>query len=378
MPTTPKASRTIAEQIEIDNLLPGGIDTCISDLICFQGEQESIAVVGIDSSGERPLGRWTSINYRGQTVPFMPVARIDRTRKRRKLRLPDSFAFIAGTMKYRRQLPAGPIQTHRIETGFVLGLGSRREIIQFIHNNASGLTGRTSESSWRSFPKVYTWLESRILRRASKIVVFNKEDGERLSRKSNRVKASKTWYNPDVFHFTATPPSPKSVIWVGRLEEQKNPLFALDVLRELLLLEPGARMTVVGDGSFRAAMEDKARNVGVFAALTFAGALPRDSVADAYREHAAMLMTSHFEGSPRVLFESCASGTPVVATAGADQDSILDGFQNGIRVQSPDARQLAEGLLEVFKFDRQLCSISMQANSAALVVPTLLRQTQPS
>lgn len=135
-------------------------------------------------------------------------------------------------------------------------------------------------------------------------------------------------------------PGPVRLLLVGRLVHQK----AVDVmLNALASLDEAARprLTVVGDGPERAALEEQSRRLGLDSGVTFAGWVARDRLADTYRAHDVLVSPSRFEGMSLVLQEAMACGLPVVATRiPGSEELILDG-ETGLLVTPEDVAGLA-------------------------------------
>jgi glycosyltransferase involved in cell wall biosynthesis len=107
-----------------------------------------------------------------------------------------------------------------------------------------------------------------------------------------------------------------TVISVGRLEEEKNPLLLADVLARLRATDPRWRLVVCGEGPLEGPLRERLAAFGVADAADLRGYLPLDGgLREAYREAHAFLHVSHTEGLPQVLFEAFAARLPVVATA---------------------------------------------------------------
>jgi glycosyltransferase involved in cell wall biosynthesis len=106
----------------------------------------------------------------------------------------------------------------------------------------------------------------------------------------------------------------RTVLSVGRLETEKNPLMLADVLERL----DGRdwRLLVCGEGPLEGELRARLRNLGVEDRTELLGYMPiHDGLMDRYRAADAFLHVSWTEGMPQVLLEAFASGTPVVATA---------------------------------------------------------------
>jgi glycosyltransferase involved in cell wall biosynthesis len=132
---------------------------------------------------------------------------------------------------------------------------------------------------------------------------------------------------------------------VGRLDVEKDPLLALQLLAELERRRPGRyRMTWVGDGPLAAAVRRRAAELGLGERVRLAGQRPFAELADAYRRAHLLVHTSRTEGLPQVLVEALAHGLPVVATAVGGVPELLDGGRAGMLVPPGDVAALADAV----------------------------------
>lgn len=368
--------RTILEQIDPANLVPGGVDTCIHDLVKY-AENAVISIVGITADPHAPLGRWQEIEFAGKVIDFLPVALVNRADTVGLVsKLPHSLRIAAGAWRYRREIDRTRIQTHRVELGFVAQTLLRcRSSVQFIHNDGNGLTGRNSDSLWKKFPYIYRQLEKVVLKRASTVVLFNRTDAERVRAMRPDTFVTTTWFDPDLYYYVEDETDARSgdlkICWIGRFEEQKDPLLAIDSLSELSKLGVAFTATMIGDGRLKNAVQSRVESLGLGDKVSLTGALLRSEVADQLRNNSVLLMTSHYEGSPRVMAEALACGVPVVATQGADTDQIIERGVNGERVADRSARNLAKALSRV-KETRAKCAESVADRSAPAAVKRLI------
>jgi len=102
----------------------------------------------------------------------------------------------------------------------------------------------------------------------------------------------------------------KKILWVGRMEEEKNPLLALTVFKEVLKEVPDAQLVMLGSGSLSEKVAACAAELPVQESLHRPGwqnpALYMDT-AD------VVLCTSNFESWGASIVEALAAGVPVVA-----------------------------------------------------------------
>ena len=81
---------------------------------------------------------------------------------------------------------------------------------------------------------------------------------------------------------------------VGRLCSQKNQLFLLDVLVEVLKINPNTILILVGDGNQKNLLQKKAHKLGIAESIIFTGNV--QNVSDFYQAMDVYVMTSLYEG----------------------------------------------------------------------------------
>ncbi len=106
---------------------------------------------------------------------------------------------------------------------------------------------------------------------------------------------------------------------VGRFETQKNHIFLLDIYKEYLELNPNSRLLLVGDGSLRSAIEDKAKKLNITQNVEFLG--KRADVGKLYNVADMLLLPSLHEGLPVTLVEAQANGLRCVVSSEVDREA---------------------------------------------------------
>jgi glycosyltransferase involved in cell wall biosynthesis len=153
--------------------------------------------------------------------------------------------------------------------------------------------------------------------------------------------------------------APPVVLGVGRLAAQKG---FVDLLEAFALARPHTRcrLMILGEGDERAALEERARALGVAEDVALPGfvANPFAFMSRA----AAFVLSSHWEGLPNVLIQAVALGTPVVATdCPSGPAEVLDGGRLGRLVPVGDPRAMADALLAALAAERQTPPTSWRA-----------------
>ena len=138
---------------------------------------------------------------------------------------------------------------------------------------------------------------------------------------------------------------PHQILWVGRLEPQKDVKLALATIQALNRIMP-AHLTILGTG---AQEEVVARQAGD--QVTLLRHVP--DLAAHYASADAFLITSHYEGGPAVAVEALAQGTPVVSTDCSPMlREVLTDTASGIIVPSRAPGDLAAALAGVCRAPR--------------------------
>lgn len=121
--------------------------------------------------------------------------------------------------------------------------------------------------------------------------------------------------------------SGKKVIgFAGRLEQQKNPLFLIDIFEEIAKKDDACRFLILGDGSMRPAIEEAILKKGLGDLVCLLQ--PRPDIEKFYSAMDLFLLPSLFEGLPVVLVETQANGllSLVSSEAVPREAEVREGF----------------------------------------------------
>ena len=98
----------------------------------------------------------------------------------------------------------------------------------------------------------------------------------------------------------------KNILWIGRFEEEKNPLQAIEVLKDVLQVEPAAKLVMLGKGSLEKRVAERAANLPI--------ELPGWQDPASFLAIAdVVLCTSVHESWGASIVEALAAGVPVIA-----------------------------------------------------------------
>lgn len=132
-----------------------------------------------------------------------------------------------------------------------------------------------------------------------------------------------------------------------RQELHKGTDVVIDCLPLILDSLPTVSLDVVGDGSMLAEYRKRVAELGLERRVTFHGKITHDQVLQQLRNADLFCYpTSASEGFPKVVLEAMAVGLPVITTPVSVLPQLI-GNDNGILLKRPDARALAEAVLDL-------------------------------
>lgn len=194
-------------------------------------------------------------------------------------------------------------------------------------------------------------LARRLFARADMVLANSDYTAEVASRRLGPLRRPIAVVSPgiDLGRDASAEPPPareaEGVLFVGRLVPGKGAEVLVAAFGVLLARRPGARLTIVGDGSELASLEELARDH--LGSIDFRGALAPDVVTAMLRRTSVVAVPSTApEGLSLVALEAMAHGAIVVATACGGLAETMRHGKNGFVVPPGDAGALAATLDE--------------------------------
>ena len=132
---------------------------------------------------------------------------------------------------------------------------------------------------------------------------------------------------------------------VACLKPQKAPLDFVEAAARIASVRPEASFVMVGDGPLRPQIEARARSLGIASRLHLLGW--RRDVPDLLAAFDVAVLTSLWEGLPRVVPEAIAAGRPIVATAIDGTAEILRDGETALLAPPGDPGAVANQVLRL-------------------------------
>jgi len=196
-------------------------------------------------------------------------------------------------------------------------------------------------------PWLYRRLERLAFPRAAAVIVTSREMEALLRAHPGKPRLAYFPNGVDTRSFAPAPaptrPRPRAerwVLYVGRLEPEKNLARLIDALGSLPNLL--VRLILVGDGRLRQELEERARRAGVQA--DFRGVMPHGELPPLLRDADCFVLPSLTEGHPKALIEAMASALPCAASARGGIPSLIEDGVTGLLFDPEDTLDIARAI----------------------------------
>lgn len=275
---------------------------------------------------------------------------------RREIRpLADARAAAALAARFRGGVSLPPpriVHTHSSKAGLLGRWAGNRARVPGVVHTVHGWSFHERLPAWRR--ALFVALERRAARWCHSLIVVSEADLEigLAHRIGRREQYTLIRSGIDLARFAcparsreavraelAIPRNATVVGTVGRLSAQKAPLDFVECCLRLGSEHPDLRFLLVGDGPLRAAVEERVRSSPIAGRFVLAG-LRRD-IPELLGAIDLFLLTSLWEGLPRVLPQAMAAGVPIVATRTAGAREAIAPGEAGLLVEPGDVGALA-------------------------------------
>ena len=278
----------------------------------------------------------------------------DETGSFRVVRLATSRVRVVGTWLYMRSLSRW-FARNRVDLAYVsmlkhdayavVGEGRRRGFPVVLRPEGAGATGDLAWQAWGRFGRSI----GRRCRRADAFVAISPAvraelvdggyDPARIVDLPNGVPVPAVPWRP-----RGEPGSSLRVAFVGRLAEEKGLSALVDAWPIVLASDPGAHLTLIGEGPERARLEGQIARLGIGDAVDLPGVSSRPT--SLLRENDLFVLPSREEGMSIALLEAMALGIPSVASAIPGNLALMTDGVHGRLAPPDDPPALARAILD--------------------------------
>lgn len=120
---------------------------------------------------------------------------------------------------------------------------------------------------------------------------------------------------------------------IGRLTDQKNQIFLLDIFKEVVKYIPNAVLIIIGDGELKNDLISKSKELGILEKVLFVGIV--DNVQDYLSAMDHFVFPSKYEGFGLALLEAQANGLACTVSDRIVKDAIVLDTTNTLGLDIP-------------------------------------------
>ena len=267
--------------------------------------------------------------------------------------------------KAREENPRICVHTHSSKAGILGRWAAFAAGIRLIVHSVHGFGFHDFQNPW--VKKVYIFLEKISAKITSQMIFVSQADFIRavqlgICRPEGQGRVIRSgidlklfWRDRNTFSKHQKVIAGESFPVVGMIacfKPQKSPLDFLYMASHVSRVFPEAQFMMVGDGQMRPLIQHLAKELSLQNRLTLVGW--RKAVVDLLSQFNVLVLTSLWEGLPRVLVEATALGIPIVATNINGNHEIIRQGVNGYLVPPQNPLIMAEKVISLLQNPGQL------------------------
>jgi len=183
---------------------------------------------------------------------------------------------------------------------------------------------------------------------ADGIILTNKQDIEfiiktfRLEKNKEKIKLFFNFINTDLFKPLGLAKKDNSILFIGRLTEEKNLFNLIKAFKGL----NNFSLDIIGKGPLERKLLDSAKDHGVH--VNFLGVFPNNKLPEIINQYPIYILPSYYEGNPKTLLEAMSCE---VACIGTDVFGISNVIKHGINgfLCDTNPESIKNAILEVYQ-----------------------------
>ena len=164
-----------------------------------------------------------------------------------------------------------------------------------------------------------------------------------------KLKYTSTGVNPVLFRNIATGRK-NQLLAIGRLKFTKGYKYLIDAMKHVADRYSDYNLVIIGDGPEREEIEKQIQELELSKYIQLPGMVSRNCVVQLMSESKIFVMSSLFEGLPKVLLEAMTCETPAVITTGCNANDIIQG--RGLVVEVGNGLALSEAIIKLIEDEK--------------------------
>lgn len=148
------------------------------------------------------------------------------------------------------------------------------------------------------------------------------------------------------------PTSSPIVLYVGRVDPEKNVGAVVEAFSIALKSAPEARLVIVGDGVDRGRLVKEAERLKIKDKVEFLGRIVGKNLHEIYKVGTIFATASEIETQGIVLIEAAASGLPLIAVDAGAVSEVCINSENGFLCQPGDIPEMAAAMVKILSDEK--------------------------
>ena len=141
---------------------------------------------------------------------------------------------------------------------------------------------------------------------------------------------------------------PSRILFVGRLVNEKGVMVLVRAIKEIVVMFPALKLTIVGDGPTMSTIREYLDENNLKKYVNLASNVKHDDIYSYYENTDIFVVPStYFEPLGVVAIEAMMAGRPVIASAAGGLVELVDDGITGILVEPGNVTQLADSIINL-------------------------------
>lgn len=186
------------------------------------------------------------------------------------------------------------------------------------------LSERLNKSTWKR--KIIYLVEKVAYKTADKIILTSKEDKKFVTKRfrinPEKIEIIPNYIDVDLFKILNVPKEKNRIIFVGRLEEEKNLFNLIEAIANIPV-----KLVLIGSGSLKQKLKEFSKEQK--ANVEFKENIANEKLPEDLNKSEIFILPSFYEGCPKTLLEAMSCGLAVIGTKVAGVKEIIKHKVNG-------------------------------------------------
>lgn len=150
------------------------------------------------------------------------------------------------------------------------------------------------------------------------------------------------------------------LLYIGKIEDRRNIIFLLDVLKSVCEKKSNVKLIMVGKGekSYIEKCFNYAKNIGIYDNIIYFESMKQDELPNLYKCCDLFLLPTQYEIFGMVLLESMYFGLPVITTINGGSSTLIKNNETGMICSSNNVKEWEDAIFNLLNDENLKDTIS--------------------